>query len=449
MLGLDPLKPVGSLVKTTLDGLASANRQLKTGGTQLAPLQLDQARDLLEIVHKVTNRRLVLVVDQFEKSAEFETEIKLLDNFLRHLEQWPPCHIFLGMIPGGERGEKLKEIQLRFSDAMRIYELPQMHLQAEAATAFLRYLRDSFRATAPASDEELLGMVSGNPGVIYQWAKSSDARQLDSLQAMLEIAHDANNLRFVELAPLLGGLPDIERVISMRIALLPSSKDRDIWGLLEPVILGAGKRRDLDSLKRKGVLEGLAPATYGHIRRGEAALSWYVNNCYSEVQEVCEELITGLSEKVRGSEPASLRFAISIAPLTFVASELNLSELAQILCDCAQSMFSRLILNPEKLIAAAETEEARSAKYAPLLAIGLVNGLFREARESRLATWERFTESLFMLGAHREDPALGSYLLTGLMGSAIYGDKETLLNVLRRVAASSETGPGLRLHLPG
>jgi hypothetical protein len=79
------------------------------------------------------------------------------------------------------------------------------------------------------------------------------------------------------------------------------------------------------------------------------------------------------------------------------------------------------------LISVTETEEACSAKYTPLLAIGLVNGLLREAREGRLSTWERLTESLSMLGAPRENTAIGSYLLTGLAFSSIYGDKETLL----------------------
>jgi hypothetical protein len=107
------LKSVGDLVKSTLDGLASANRDLKSGGLPLAPLQADQARDLLQIVHNVTQSPAVLIVDQWEKSGDFDEELNLFDGFLRHLGEWPPCHIFLGMIPQAGKPGDVHHVYLR------------------------------------------------------------------------------------------------------------------------------------------------------------------------------------------------------------------------------------------------------------------------------------------------------------------------------------------------
>src|SRR5437764_1285519 len=53
--GPKPLEVVGGLVKETFEALASANRELLTGGIQLPRLQIEQGRDLLNLVHKITN----------------------------------------------------------------------------------------------------------------------------------------------------------------------------------------------------------------------------------------------------------------------------------------------------------------------------------------------------------------------------------------------------------
>src|ERR1035441_2219664 len=47
-LGAKPLEAVGGLVKETFEALASANRDLLSGGIQLPRLQIEQGRDLLD-----------------------------------------------------------------------------------------------------------------------------------------------------------------------------------------------------------------------------------------------------------------------------------------------------------------------------------------------------------------------------------------------------------------
>jgi len=96
-LGGKPTEAVGGLVKEAFERLASANRDLLTGGSQLPRLQIEEGRDLLDLVHRITNRPLVLMLDQWEKSQGIELESNVLDSFLRHLDKWPPCHIFVGL----------------------------------------------------------------------------------------------------------------------------------------------------------------------------------------------------------------------------------------------------------------------------------------------------------------------------------------------------------------
>src|SRR5215469_11020408 len=73
-LGPKPVEVVGALVKETLGALAGANRELQTGGIQLPRLKLEQGRELLELVSKVSGGPMALVLDQWEKSPSIDLE---------------------------------------------------------------------------------------------------------------------------------------------------------------------------------------------------------------------------------------------------------------------------------------------------------------------------------------------------------------------------------------
>jgi hypothetical protein len=80
---IKPLEPVADLVIYTLSGLASANRDLKSGRLELPRLQTEQARDLLQIVARISGRPLVLIMDQWEKSPSPDIECNIPENFLQ------------------------------------------------------------------------------------------------------------------------------------------------------------------------------------------------------------------------------------------------------------------------------------------------------------------------------------------------------------------------------
>jgi hypothetical protein len=201
-----PLEGVAGVIKITLDKLVSANRDLHGDRLTIAPLQIDQAHDLLEVVNKVTNRPIALVVDQWEKSADFEVEIALFDAILRHLEDWPACHIFIGMIPRVEYIQKLTSLQGRFRDTMQCYDLPLMRIDSKTSIACLEYLRAKVPAANAASNEQLIEMISGYPGIIYRWTSHSNADRMTSVAIMAQVARNAQRESFDEL-PTLFSIP--------------------------------------------------------------------------------------------------------------------------------------------------------------------------------------------------------------------------------------------------
>jgi hypothetical protein len=226
-LGAKPLEAVGGLVKEAFEGLANANRELVSGGTQLPRLQVEQGRDLLALLHKIKSCHIVLVFDQWEKSPGIEMEGSILDSFLRHLGNWPPCHIFLGVRSDEKAQSTLKRLQEGFPGAMEVYNLQPMHLDETSGAALLAFLRDKVYAAVDASDVELLEIISGYPGTVSRWTSPYYARRLDSLEKLKESAVDANSYRFAEFDVILPrGCYELWWSSLKRLAIMRQAKAR-------------------------------------------------------------------------------------------------------------------------------------------------------------------------------------------------------------------------------
>ena len=89
--------PASSLISDALHGLVNENKRLSTGGITVPPLQIDQAQELVTSVHQVTRQPVALVLDEWQDSPAPDVEATLLDRFCRDADQWPPCHIVLGI----------------------------------------------------------------------------------------------------------------------------------------------------------------------------------------------------------------------------------------------------------------------------------------------------------------------------------------------------------------
>ena len=444
-LGGKPLEMVGDLVDKGLGALATATRDLKTGGARLQTLQSEQVRELLDLVAKIGDRKMVLVLDAWQNSLSIEMEANILDSFVHHLEEWPPSHIFLGILPG-EKPAALASVERLcrlFPGAVEAYELPPMHLEDTTSGAdLLQHLRKDVPVTQKVAVTELLEMISGYPGVVQHWT-SPNLPQPRSVEELKKRAGDANANRFAEFdEELLKSLSEGEQRLGIRLVLLPATSSADDWKALRPVMLEGMKARDLDGLKRKHVLESSPPPSYGHAKRNEAALEWYLKNCYEELRQECESLIFNLASRVEGRT-----FASGLGALYPMALKIGLSSVPQALCQMGLYWFSTEY-HPDAATLLSAAEEARKNRsdtsVARLLAMGLWSTLID--RQESLERAEALLEELRQLArAYLQDAAVRGYLAGGLSemvrGALWFGDsgrdpkqEEDWLDELRQLA---------------
>src|SRR5579875_1187721 len=314
-IGGPPGEAVGGIVKGALEALANANQRLVSGGIHLPRLQIEQIRELLALVQKATagRYRIALVLDQWEKSPDTLTEAKLVDSFLRHVDDWPSCHIFLGIRSGTETHAHLKRMEKHFAGAVTLYDLPAMHLEGTPGAALLDYLRNAIPQTRNISNTDLFEMISGYPGTIYRWTSPYYEGRFDSLEKLKEISEDANDYRFAEFTELLPSLDNKQRLLGIRLALTPSCSETEAWKSLRQLVLEGIEAPNLDTLKRLGVIESISPPSFGHAKRRQAAVHWLYENCYEELREVCQALIFKLASLSRGMTTQDTLFAATLA----------------------------------------------------------------------------------------------------------------------------------------
>ena len=200
---------IGKLVEETFQGLSRADLDLKTGGILISPLAYEQAHELVSILHQVSQQSLVLIFDAWEQSASPDMEHKSLAAFLSHLDDWPRCHVLLGVRhpektdPTNQVFEAVKDLKQSAPGSADIYELPLMHLDdATERHNIAAYVRNKIPAANLADDEKLLRMVNAFPGVLDDWLRGTHQR-MKNLDDMAKVALDAQAYRYREFDTLL------------------------------------------------------------------------------------------------------------------------------------------------------------------------------------------------------------------------------------------------------
>ena len=200
---------------------------------QLAKLQIDHARELLEIVHKITLQPLVLILDQWEKSPGLRTDGNFLDSFLRPLSDWPPCHVFVGARPDPEVLKTLERLK-SFPD-VGVHPLELMNLTSRSN--LIRFLHEKVTSSLAISDDDLLDFIDGYPGTLYRWTHRAVSSTLCTRADFMLEAKNAELNRFPEFGELLSNLEDQSSLLSIRLTLKAfwpeSVKSRD-WA--EPIL---------------------------------------------------------------------------------------------------------------------------------------------------------------------------------------------------------------------
>lgn len=378
-LGPKPVETVGALVKETLGALAGANRELHTGGIQLPRLQLEQGRELLELVSKVSGRPMVLVLDQWEKSPSIGLEGNVLEGFVRHADKWPGCHIFLGLRAEEHPLRIIRELWVMAPNFVEVYDLPPMHLEVPGSCdTLLGYIRQRVPAATAIGSEELLNMVGGYAGTVARWTSDYYARKISSAEEFRSLADDANNYRYKEVGVLLESVTEGERRLALRLAVFPAVSSDQVWSQLRNEILDDLEPKYLDALKRKKLLESSPPPSYGHATRHEAMLHYAQANFGEELREECAFLIFKFAGHVCSYSPEVYPFVNALTSLQPVAREIDVPALFQALCHSALSYFEPTMGDPQVLHTAVEkvVSDQSCASIAPLLAIGLEQDVF-------------------------------------------------------------------------
>ena len=251
ILGIAPMSPpaLTKIVTGLLEGLVKTNDHLRHG--VVAPrLSYDVAKDLVTLIYDLSKRRLVLVLDNFERSPALEEEQLALTTFLRK-GGWRGAHLLVL-----SRDECIKPLRRLASEspAASLIELKFLELNEEDSKTLLAETRKSIEVAREVSDEQLLALIDGYPGVIHWWLDRPDHSSLSTLNDLIEAAHDAHANRYRNLGDLIRGLPMDGKRLAARLAMLPQITSQSPNELTEFFLWGRNAA-DIEKLQADGVLD--------------------------------------------------------------------------------------------------------------------------------------------------------------------------------------------------
>lgn len=380
---------ISGLVQKSFDGLAAAQADLQQGGLTLPTLDYDQARDLTNLVAKVSGKKVVLVLDAWEKSQTLCTEHETLEAFLNHPEAWPDCHLFLGIrqpeINTPEKEDdafrRAKDLDKRSAEVV-IHRLPTMHLDSDEQKRMMMHLRSCIPALEGLDDASVLKQIEGFPGVLDHWLSPSNRVRMRGFADLKQQARDAQDYRYREFDRLFPDLSRVERTCCVRLAFLPRM-DEVAWEALQGLILGTEDESLLDELRAKGILEhALDYPTFGHDTRHAAADRWFMQQHRPLVKREFTLSIWALAKTIDQVSEQNRVANTALAHCVLRAKRLSLDAATCLLTDCARSLFGE----DEQNFRTDFEDDALSAlkkdpSVAPLIATALNN---RGARKGDL-----------------------------------------------------------------
>ncbi|HUN58209.1 MAG TPA: hypothetical protein VMU41_08850, partial [Candidatus Binataceae bacterium] len=391
-------RPTAEVVKGAIEGLLTANEDLKTGGTKLPALAYEQARDLVNSVFEVGNTPICLFFDQCEDSLAFGLG-NILNTFLRDREDWPRCHIFLAVRE--EDGPALEQVNdlARQHAAAVLYTLEEMDLsEPSEERRLISFLRERVLAVAGLEDRRILEHVAGFPGVVQRWTEEGQPEWMRSEADLKKVADDAQRYRFRELEKLLPALSDDQRKIAIRLALVPFSTSSDRWERLRKLITNGVPAKILDELGRSGALVSTRPPSFGHDKRLEAALSQLKDQCRYELEDEGRDLVLRLAESIKAVDLKYIDATQALAHLAPLCEELDWGIGYSALCDTAAGLLGHRV-DTQKMLGG--VHEARNLKgISALLAMGLYSSLCDSTEEQQLARRDALLDELRTLAQH-------------------------------------------------
>ncbi|MBI3775464.1 MAG: hypothetical protein HY273_07915, partial [Gammaproteobacteria bacterium] len=388
-LAAKPLESVGTIVGKAFDGLAEAQSDLLGGGLKIAPLPYDQALSLANLVANISGRRVILILDAWEKSPSLRSEFATLEAFLRHLDDWSPSHIFLAIRnPEVDSTQVNREAFERSGDLCRLsraaekYELgPIDTTNATEQKRITTFLRGKVNIAKDVAEHDLMHWIDGYPGVLNFWTSEARRRHMRSAQDLRDEAANAQSLRYIEFNHSLKDLKDDRRTLAARLAFFPRL-DPDRWAVFERLLM-----RDITStafveLVDVGILIDDPVPTFGHDTRHVAARHWFVEHSKALIRRTGEELVEALAAGITGINPGSVPMFEALVACTEAANQVAMQGPPQCLIDAAHAAYQRTenICSPSFDQYYPQTLK-RNGSFAVIISVALlIRGITREQR---------------------------------------------------------------------
>jgi len=422
---IDPSGGLGNLLKGVFDFLHEKDSELRTGGLDLPPLTTDQARQLAVLLHAVSERPLLLILDAVDQLPNIQREAGHLHAFLEENDSWPPCHVVLGVRQPGvdatehQAYEAIKKLEEAYLPLAQLSELGPMDLtKHEDQQAILKYLRKHVHAARSMTDEVLLANLEGYAGTLIRWVRGNP----DTPDGLLDLAIQSRIFAYPEFRRDLPLLRSKNRPLfdmAVSAALLPEITSEDNWKEYRP----ASKLSDVEisDLAQAGIFESPFYPTYGHTQRYKAFRDILAADYPADQARQAEQLIIGLASSCRKGEPSEIPRVLALASFSPLLEAMHV--------ETSHAALSRLtaygLETEDGLPDAGILKETGNLvenhpEIAAFVSIMLFNSLIHAKAEEELPRRDALLDELRALQrAHPEDPAVRERLAKGLFNTLV------------------------------
>lgn len=372
---------VAAIVQKAFDGLAQAQDDLLKGGLQLAPLPYDEALALTNLVATLSGKRVVLILDAWEKSPSIAREFATLESFAKNPGDWPDAHLMLAVRNPEVDSTKLNDEALRrakdlckVSSAAKVHELPPMdRADPKEQARIVGFVRAQVPAAKDASDERIVDMIDGYPGVLGFWLNESTRGEMRTPDDLRDQAGNAQALRYLELDHLLGELKESSLSFAARLTVFPRL-DAAGWKRFAAILLADGADDPFYTLVDGKILLDEPFPTFGHDTRYVAARRWFVENQKPLLRRLAGRIVDRLAIGVDGVEARNRPFFEALVGCSDAAKQLALDGSTMCLIAAARSMFGdHAGMFDSDFRADCEAALEREPKATALVALALFN----------------------------------------------------------------------------
>jgi F0F1-type ATP synthase delta subunit len=330
---------VALLVKAAFDKLIDAQRNSQGGGMQIPTLPYDEAKQLMSLVADVSGRRVVLILDAWEKSlAAPRSDLHTVEAVLRNDIDWQRIHVFAAVRHPELHTAEMEQKGYREAIALcqmfpcaRRYELAALD-QADDREMhrMLAFLRDRVPAARRVEDERLLDLIDGYPGVLDHWVTGANRTEMHSEADLRSVAGDAQANRYPELEHLLAGLDSSARPLAAAVAFLPGL-DEATWSQFREILLASGSGEVVEDLVNElidlNVFVDAAGTTrfanYGHDTRHAVARRWFMRQARPLMRREAQRIILALASRFTGADLKSFYFLRALMACSETAMEVG------------------------------------------------------------------------------------------------------------------------------